>query len=183
MKATGKHTSRNAPERAGTRGFTLIELMVVLVILALLAGMVAPSAIGAMRRNGVESRGGELVELLRFAQRYAITSHHPTQANFDSSRGRCWVASVTTALPWLEREHSGESEVLASLQLPQTMTLSLRREEAASGGDTPWQTVTFTSDGRAENAVLRLADAQGMAFEITVMGSDGSVQRREGGPP
>jgi type II secretion system protein H len=160
-------------------GFTLIELMVVLVILALLAGMIAPSAVSALRRSGVESQGEKLVEMLRFAQRYAVTSRHAVEANFDSRQGRCWVASINTTFPWVEEEGRDMPEILATLKLPDNILLNVRPDPASRSSENPWQTISFKSDGRAESALLRLTDDRGTVVEVMVMESDGSVHQRD----
>jgi len=174
MKTRSSHNRYHA----GTGGFTLIELMVVLVLLALLAGMIVPSAVNAMRRSGVVSRGEDLAELLRFAQRHAVTARRPVQVNLDSARGLCWATTVRTSLPWLEGapEHA-EREILATLKLPKEIMLSV---ESTETGGAAWKTITFQSDGTTADALLRLSDGRGAPVELMVVGTEGSVRQREG---
>lgn len=172
-----KISERNHVSRA-THGFTLIELMVVLVLLALVAGLAVPSAVSALRRDGVASRGEDLAELLRFAQRHAVTSRHPVQVNLDTTRGLCWATATRTTLPWLDAApEKAAVETLATLKLTETILLAV---ESTETGGTAWKTITFQSDGTASDALLRLSDGRGAIVELLVVGTEGAIRQREG---
>lgn len=176
-------TVNHRKPRAAKAGFTLIELMVVLVLLALLAGMVAPTALSALRRSGVSSSGEDLVELLRFAQRYAITSHQPVQAEFDSRTGRCRVYSVATAFPWMETGAPDRPEILATLQLPPAIRITPRSGDGETGESAGRRRITFAGDGRAGQTEVHLLDERGGTYAIRVMAADGAILGREGPAP
>lgn len=55
------------------RGFTLIELVVTITVLAILTGLAAPSLVDFMRRNHVTSQSNEFLGALRLARTTAIT--------------------------------------------------------------------------------------------------------------
>ena len=72
------------------RGFTLIEVMAVLVLLALVAGLVLP----ALRRSGVEDVGNDAKELaaaVEVARRGALTSRTPHRVVLDLENARWWI--------------------------------------------------------------------------------------------
>lgn len=60
--------------KSSERGFTLVELMVTVAILAIIAGIAAPSFINLIRKNRVTSAGNELVALLQVARSGAISN-------------------------------------------------------------------------------------------------------------
>lgn len=159
-------------------GFTLLELMVVLIIITLLSTMVVPSAVSAVRRNTVRTEGGKLAELLRFASVSAISRHKPVQVNVDSRRGLCWVSLSDAALPWVEERQEARTQTLATLPLRKDLQLMVTFGESdlpAGGTSGDWQVITFRSDGRADNAVLALTDPRGDIFEVEVFGPTGEV--------
>ena len=159
-------------------GFTMIELVVSLVIMALMAGIIMPSVVSAMRRNDVESHGEKLMELLQFAQRYAVTSHHPVQVNIDREKNVCWASVLHTNLPWLEQTQESKTQKLETIVLPPEYQLSMKHQESESTTGSAWKTITFKSDGRSDDSLIRLSDERGVSFEIMVFGSNGSMQRR-----
>jgi type IV fimbrial biogenesis protein FimT len=57
------------------RGFTLVELMVTVTVLAILVGMAAPSFMDFMRRNQVGSQANEFLGALRLARATAISEN------------------------------------------------------------------------------------------------------------
>jgi len=59
--------------RRSPSGFTLIELVVTVTVLAVLAGLAAPSFIDFMHRNQVASQSNEFLGTLRLARTTAIT--------------------------------------------------------------------------------------------------------------
>ncbi|MTI14988.1 GspH/FimT family pseudopilin [Sansalvadorimonas verongulae] len=54
-------------------GFTLVELMVVMAVLAILAGVVTPSFTDMVVRNGVSTHTNKMISLLRYARSEAIS--------------------------------------------------------------------------------------------------------------
>jgi hypothetical protein len=82
-------------------------------------------------------------------------------------------------LPWLEEQEESKTQTLATLKLPPEFQLMVQSDPTGSGAGEAWETITFKSDGRCDDAQIRLSDGVGMPFEIVVFGSNGSIQRRE----
>jgi type II secretion system protein H len=166
-------------------GFTLVELMVVLLIMTMLASLVAPSVAAAMRRNGVETTGRKLTELTRFAALSAVTRHTPVALNLDPNRGRCWVSVNSVRLPWQEKETQRDhtARVLATLEIPRGVLLRFSRTASSTENTEPshqrWNSVTFHPDGRAEDASLELAAVTGEEFDITIFGITGEISANQ----
>ncbi len=177
----GRRTTGRAPVHVSRGGFTLLELMVVLVLITLLSTLVIPSAVSAVRHKTVVTEGEKLAEMLRFAYMSAVTRHHPVQVNLDSQQGRCWVSLSVTALPWLEEDQVSRAETLTSLRLPRELRLEVRRgaEEYQSAGGPGWQVITFHSDGRADSCLIALSNAQGERYTIEIMGATGEIVVRD----
>lgn len=79
------------PTSAGNRGFTLLELMVVLAILAMASMLVIPSLTGMNARTfGAQVR--EASALLNYARRTAVVTGQPVTASFQ-------IAQAEDAVP------------------------------------------------------------------------------------
>jgi general secretion pathway protein H len=78
--------SREGARRRGQAGFTLIEIVVVLVILGLVLGVVVSR--GPMRSRTLELRGvaSQVAETLRLARSRAIAANHPVRVIVDVDR-------------------------------------------------------------------------------------------------
>ncbi len=63
---------RFVPIRRATRGFTLIELMVVLILVAILLGVSGPSFQNSLQRNRQQSAFNDVVTAMAFARAEAV---------------------------------------------------------------------------------------------------------------
>ncbi len=88
--------------KSGEQGFTIVELMVTVAIMAIIAGIAAPSLANLIRSNRVTSAGNELVALMQVARAGAITNRTTTTvcpstdgANCAAAAGNRWIAYYT----------------------------------------------------------------------------------------
>ena len=68
-----------------TLGFTLIEVLVVLVMLATLAGVVAYNMSGSLKASKIRGASKELVSALRYTRSQAVIKHQESQLLLDVS--------------------------------------------------------------------------------------------------
>jgi len=165
------------------RGFTLIELMLVLLIMGTFAAMILPSVATSVRSNSLDATTGKVHELLNFASLAAISRHKPVVLNIDTERRRCWVTVRTTSLPWIEYEQEQpQTRTLTTIEIPDGTHILVTRPESPSSFPTssgPWETITFQSDGSSEDAIIELTDQNGELREIQLVGSTGEVIVKE----
>lgn len=86
-----------------SRGFTLIELVVTIVVMAIIATMAAPSMLNLVEKNRYERNTRDLLSTLSQAKSQAILSRGNVNANLASSNANTltsmnWAVSGYTAL-------------------------------------------------------------------------------------
>ncbi|MBN2308079.1 MAG: prepilin-type N-terminal cleavage/methylation domain-containing protein [Candidatus Hydrogenedentes bacterium] len=167
-----------------TAGFTLLELMVVLMLIAMLSTFIVPSITSSAREKGLDAVSGRLRELADFSYMTAVTRQRPTVLNVDPRRGRCWVTTAAVSLPWLEtpQEERPPSRVLASMAVPEGIRIDVQYGERASFERTSsreWDTITFRSDGQADDVAILLENEAGQRVEIAIQGVTGETRLEE----
>ncbi|MBM3502188.1 MAG: prepilin-type N-terminal cleavage/methylation domain-containing protein [Armatimonadetes bacterium] len=109
------------------RGFTLVELMVVLVILVLLAGLTAPSFARQYHVAKLRSAARDLVGLMQYARSQAVVEGTTYRLNVDRDGGRVWVTYYDTETAEARDEEpkfvEDESVLGASRKLPAGVTI------------------------------------------------------------
>ena len=84
----------------GARGFTLVELVVVIAVLGIVSVMAAPSFTGSFARNHLRGAAGEAYADMQFARAEAVQSNGAVNVAFSASgyqvtRGTQVVKSVS----------------------------------------------------------------------------------------
>jgi len=69
----------------------MIEMIVVLIMLAILAGLAFPSFIGGLREERLRSSARDVVSVLRIARSRAVHHANPVRVNVDLDEGRFYV--------------------------------------------------------------------------------------------
>ena len=149
MKTATCAAGNSAPGQ-GALGFTLLELLVVLVIASLAVGLVTPALQRMIPAAELRSESRELLAQVRYARSRAILSQQAVQISFD------------------EQEHGlrfSPGELLH--RLPATLRLEL--EPGSQGeADEPLEAISFYPQGHSSGGVIRLSAADGRQFEIQV---------------
>lgn len=177
-------------------GFSLIELLIVLGIMVVLAGLATPSLISRMQDNRVFRAGETVRETLAESRSFAVDSGVDYQFRYvpggqffvvipaelePSNANSVFDSEATSDVMRLSGELSEELTVSAMPDaedlverldpewfgaLPDSVRLS---QQAWSGP------ILFRFDGTAEDGTFRVSDAEGRTVEISVRGLTGSV--------
>lgn len=167
----------------GRSGMTLVELMVVLVVMAVLAGAVLPAIASATRREGSDRAARQITDLLHYAAAAAVGRGRPVTVSLDPEQGKCWVATRTVSLPWLETQGEAPAErVLTALRLPEGVQVFAVREDTA-GSELPASaglpSVRFGPDGTAQEVTLEVTDQTGALRVVEIRAVTGEIRLLE----
>jgi type II secretion system protein H len=135
-------SSRNA--------FTLIELILVLVVIAIALGTVAPSLSGSTRTQKLRDTAEQFVTLTRLARLRAMTTATPHRVVIDTANRRC-VLAMQVGLQFTQVP--GDGDVDREFDFPDNVTMQI---VAAPGGAAARDFVDFLPTGRSQPAVVRV---------------------------
>lgn len=146
----------------GTGGFTLLELLVVLAIMALLMTLVPPVLSKAAPGLRARAAAHELADTLRDARAVAVSHGRPVDVRFDAGEGRYAVAGSTAQA------------------LPRGLTLALpvAGDTPLRGTATPSYILRFYPDG-SSSGLQAVLGAPGRYYRVDVGWLTGRVSLAE----
>jgi prepilin-type N-terminal cleavage/methylation domain-containing protein len=94
-RADHRPVSPSSPPRRQRRrrAFTLLELVLVMLVLAVLFGMAAPSMSGFGAGREAQQTASQIVTLARWAREQAISEGRPHRLNFNPTEQTYWVTA------------------------------------------------------------------------------------------
>ncbi len=133
----------------GEGGFTLLELVVVMALLALLMGLVLPGLMRAVKKERDRTNLRQITTVLRLARSQAATSHRRVRVFLNRENGRYWL------------EGSNRQGNLAGMRLGDTR-LVWEDTDRRQGY------IAFYPDGTSSGGKLVLTDLTGRVYDLEV---------------
>ena len=165
---------RLRPQRDGASpGFTLVELMVVLVVIGIVTAAVLPEMRGTYEGALLRSTSRQLVDMIHLANSRAISMRQPHRVTFDRSRGKVFLEKEARVRGGGSRFALAREVPGCEAQLDTRIMLGFHRDADSASGDEPDKSSTassneilFNPDGTAEGMDLELTDRQGFRLRL-----------------
>jgi type II secretion system protein H len=145
---------RNSRAHNADRGFSLLELIVVLVVLGIFLGMVVPMFRSSLASMRGDSAVREFISLLKYAQERAVSDGVEYRFYLNHQEGTYWVARQTNDLSKEDTFTTLQETVKGKRWLPDG--ISLRRPEAQRDRKAKAHFVAFYPNGACDYATLKL---------------------------
>lgn len=146
-------------KRSYSRGFTLLELVLVMVILTTVVAMVMPNLRGFWAGQRVQNAATEVLTLTRYAHAQAVADGLIYRLNIDATSGKACTLTMQSGTIFVELGTSLSRGVV----MPDETRIELTRAD----GDRSH--IDFFPDGRTEPAVLRINDPMGEGIVIACL--------------
>jgi len=178
---TTSTTGRRTERRAGARGFTLIELILVMMLICTVLGMAAPSLRGFFQSHLARDAAGQIVALAQYARTQAAAEGRTYRLNFDTQAGQFWLTAQdgatfsalgtefgrTFELPeGVTFESVATNVATDSATATVASTSSTATAASSSTTGTPTDVVDFLPNGGATTAKVRLIGRRGERLEV-----------------
>lgn len=169
--------------RPDARGFTLLELIVVLIIIGAASALVVPRLMGGMSSLDVRSAAGKVAATLRYAGSQAISGKIEHRALFDFEHNRLILESADDQAAKadgdaVEEESTGSSKRV--YDLPEKIFFKKVDKEDFNLYDETLDAeifgMTFYPGGGSDGGEICLANERGRLYIVKVDRITGSVK-------
>lgn len=146
----------------GSRGFTLLEIMIVLLLMSLFFGLVSSNMISRLQRSALSTVSQDLVAAIRYTRAQALIKSKEQRILFD-------LANSTYTIPEKNQTVSVPEELNMKL-----VTAQIELQDETSGG------IRFYPDGSSTGGSITLT-GNTTIWEINVgwLGGNIEVQRKD----
>jgi len=148
-------------------GFTVAELLLVVMIIALVAGVSGGLYVGTHKRLLVEKAARDLLLTAKYARIMAIEQQHPYEIQLDVVNRGFWL----TTSQWDEETGRTEPIVVRDYYCK---PVQLEGDETATE-DEQEQTIIFSPTGTAQTAVVQLGDGSSH-YTVSISAATGKAK-------
>ncbi len=143
------------------RGFTLLELLIVMAILGVTIGFVGPRIYGGLSSSGMDKAARDITAIIQVARSNAITKHQTYLVRFDMDEvkvGYYLRPETSGIMPDMERER----------KLPEGIRFQSMKSPYQPTKQQGFFELRVTPDGIVEQGVIYLENALGKVYTLEV---------------
>jgi prepilin-type N-terminal cleavage/methylation domain-containing protein len=156
-----------------TRGYTLIELIVVIVLLGLMFGITVPKFRQALLNDSIDTTALRLVGLVQNLRERAISGQVSYILHFDIRENRIWASASTASDEEKEDARERGYELPADVRIQDVWSWS-------SGKFYNEGVIRFSRKGYIEQSMIHLKSEDGREMSLELTPFLGSVKIHEG---
>lgn len=154
----------------GKRGFTLLELLVVLVIISILSAFVVPRLFGSLGNTNLNTASKRIAAAMRYARSQAVSESTPVLVVFHLDQGQMTMKSGSSPLPagldGLETHEEGPSQQKSGIYILPEGVVFERAERGQREWDNGLFAVTFFPNGTCSGGSIVLGNKRGSRNRI-----------------
>ena len=159
------------------RGFTFMELMVVVVIIAVMMAVAFPTMRGFNEKNKLRATAREIVALMKYARTEAVIGERRTEVFVDLDKRQYWL-DLRTPDP-KTGEYNGKAKK-SQLELKRELNKDIWFDEVSAYESSIVKgklvAVDFFPDGSATPIFLTLTNKRGAKMTIELLKSTGMTE-------
>jgi type II secretion system protein H len=158
-------------------GFTLIELMVVIVIIGIMTALMIPEMKGSFQDALLRSTSRELINVFDLAYSQAVSLNQLRRVRLDEKTGRYLVEKQVTEngqeeyVPADDMPGSKgqlDSRIAVEFHHPGDISSEANSEAPVSGNDLGGVAIAFYPDGTADGGDITLRDREGFRLLLHI---------------
>ena len=142
--------------------YTLVELLLVVIILSIIAGIAIPSFRKTYLNLELDNSANNLALLMRYAQAHSVLERRIYRLNFDLREKRCWLTKQLEGAP--NTFEAVSSRLGKSLILPKDIEIESESEF-----------VNFYPDGKIDGISIYLKNKNNKTVTVSTEGQIGYV--------
>jgi prepilin-type N-terminal cleavage/methylation domain-containing protein len=146
-------------ERGGRNGFTLVEILLVVLVLSFVAALALPKSDLAYQRVQLRNAASDIVYLIRYGQGRAAVDKRVLRLEFGEAFKSCWLVEAKATA-----DGSSVDTTYERLSGRWSRTLSFPTEVAV---ESEGRTVDIRPDGSIEKVEIKVCAWQRCLFVVT----------------
>jgi type II secretion system protein H len=170
------------PVKHRRAAFTLIELMVVLIIIAIMSAVIVTEMSGSFQDALLRSSSRQLISVFNLASSRAISINRLHRVRFDRATGHYFVETHARGDDFVPaRGLSGtegalDSRISARIQEPDETETPSPDMETQGPARAPDNAINFYPDGTSDGRLVELRDRDGFGLALRVSAITSRVQ-------